>query len=221
VELKQQDLRNQLVESVAAAERAKLAQDLHDDVLQSLTAVSLRLKEMEARLPADHTAEIVALRGLVSGQQRRLRALVAPQDGDAQAQASLANRLTALAAQLEGQWGCAISVETDPSDSPLAEATIRNLELFVAEAVANAVKHGKAKRFEIQQKRKANAIQIDLRDNGQGLPGTKGLFDHDTILQGELGSASLRQRVAARGWRMNLATSTDGTWIILEVPLAA
>lgn len=220
VELKQQELRNQLVRTVAAEERAKLAQDIHDDVLQSLTAVGLRLKAIEAQLPAPHSGELATLRGLVSSQQQRLRALVSPPGGASNSAVHLVERLSALASLLEVQWGCTIEVEAEPYSPAVTEATIRNLELFIAEAVANAVRHGKANRFEIRQKLTADTIQISLRDNGRGLPGGKGLFDHETILDAGVGSASLRQRAAAQGWRMNLATSPDGTWIILEVSLS-
>jgi signal transduction histidine kinase len=220
-ELKHDDLRKQLIRTAAAEERAKLAQDIHDDMLQSLTAVALRLKALEARLPSGVADEVSAVRDLVTLQQRRLRELVM-ETGSASrgADGSFAGRMKALAAMLRAQWACVIELELQPGDLPLPEATIRNVELFVTEAVANGVRHGHATRFEIGQRIAQDWLELSIRDDGRGIEGSAGAYDHEAIMHGRLGSNSLRQRAQALGWRIQLATSAGGTQVVVQVPFA-
>lgn len=218
-DLTQDELRRQTIRTAVAEERARLARDIHDDILQSLTAVALRLKAAEGKLPAGIAKQVVGVRELVTLQQRRLRELVTQVQAKSEARESFGDRMATLVSRLQIQWECTITLEVQSAPLSLPEATMRDIELFVTEAVANGARHGKAERIEITLQSTPHRLQLSIKDDGGGMQGCDGAYDHEAVIQGGLGSASLRQRAEARGWRIQLMTSVRGTDIVVQVPM--
>lgn len=218
-ELEGHRLRRRLASEVATAERARLAQDIHDDMLQALTAMALRLKAVERDLPAKKAREIAATRELLAQQQRRLRMLLSDWLSQPESMNSFHSRLTAIARSLEALWSCHIELSLAPQEPVLREPTVRSIEHLLSEVVANGMRHGRADRFVIEQRISGNTIELLVRDNGTGIPQAHGSYEHDTIFRHEIGSASLRNRIATLGWRIRLETSDEGTTIAVQIPL--
>ena len=195
----------QLDLAVAAAEqeRARLAADLHDDALQELTGLVRRLDEAGDEEGAEMARGIAErLRGITSD----LRLPLLDDLGAGPALEWLVGRVRPLA-------GGEVRLErSDPSRPPSA------VELAVfrvaQEALANAVKHGKAPitvRYHVDE---AGHVSLTVDDAGPGidLEAAEG-----ALASGHLGVANMQQRAEQIGALLNIrAWPTGGTHVGLE-----
>jgi signal transduction histidine kinase len=221
-EIEHHYLRAKLVEAAVREGRSKLARDIHDSLLQSLAAIGLQLKALEQGLSLTESRQVVEIRNSIAEQQNRLRHFVSEARGDdrrhavdALVEATVAKVLK----EMEAQWNCKISQSVYPAGLLARRETAEGLSLFIAEAVANGVRHGGATRFQLDVVASEKALSVALRDNGSGLPGWSGAAPHEIVFGQNLGSASLRRRARDLGAVMNFFSSPDGLDINLTVPL--
>ena len=200
-----QRTQQQLDLAVAAAEqeRARLAADLHDDALQELTGLVRRLDEAGDADGAEMARGIATrLRGITS--DLRLPLLDDLGAGPA---------LEWLVARVRPMAGGEVRLErADPSRPPSA------VELAVfrvaQEALANAVKHGKAPitvRYHVDE---AGHVSLTVDDAG---PGIDPKAAEAALADGHLGVANMQQRAEQIGALLNIrAWPTGGTHVGLE-----
>jgi len=205
-------------ERAAQAERERMARDLHDDLLQTLSAVRAdiatvglstddpeRAKASLERSQDDLASAIDSARRLVTGL--RPRAL----DGR-----GLIEALDALAADFTNRSGVACEVEcTETLDTP---ATVTEALYRVAqEALANVSKHAEASLVRITVSRpSADRLMLQVHDNGRGI--TLGDDDKD----GSFGLIGMRESMQLAGGTLNVnSTPGDGTVVQAEVPAPA
>ncbi|MDT3442733.1 histidine kinase [Pseudofrankia sp. BMG5.37] len=177
-----------------AAERARLARDLHDGAQQHLIAVGMRLRSVQRELdPAQpaHRDLDVAVSTLADtvGELRRLAHGVRPSRLDD----GLATAIKALAAQSP------VPVEIDAADVDVSEAVATTAYFVVAEALTNALKHAQASAIRVAVTRRGTTgLSLEVSDDGVG--GARGSF----------GLTSIRDRVAALGGELTLASPAGG-----------
>src|SRR3546814_9111394 len=75
-ELERLALMQQAAETARSQERVRLARDLHDSILQDLTAANLKLKMIANTAPDDVKLQLGSVNMLVFDQQRRIRKFV-------------------------------------------------------------------------------------------------------------------------------------------------
>ncbi|HUD93664.1 sensor histidine kinase [Sphingobium sp.] len=167
IDLEQHSLVRDYVTAAELNERSRLARDLHDGVLQSLTAAVLELREQERIVPevSHHVAHI---RASLEEQQKRLRRLVDGSFAKQQIACCLADQIGVFVEALEPQWGCAISVEIVPRHLVTTAPIATELCLALSEATANAVKHGRATRLRVTIMDKGERLSLCIADNGNG-----------------------------------------------------
>lgn len=211
-------------ESAAAEERVRLARDLHDGVLQSLTGVALRIAAAR-RLVDDSSTEakrnLDELQRLLAVEQRDLRFFIQDLEPPAEGQPDfdLAQRLAELVHRVEQEWQLDVSLAAEPLDEELPESAERDVYFIVREALFNAVRHGAARRISIRVTRPApSRLAILIEDDGCGFP-SHGRFDAAQLAATGAGPRSLRERVTARGGTLFLDTDERGSRLDLEVPV--
>lgn len=138
-------------------ERADIAAHLHDSVLQTLTLI---------RGAADDPTRV---RALALTQEHELRSWL--YTGSVEPEVSVAEALGKQAAEIEATYGTAIEVVTvgDMTPGPRQSAAIA----AAAEAMTNAVRHGRPPITVFQEARDGN-LEIYVKDAGTG-------FDFDAI----------------------------------------
>ncbi len=208
-----------LADAASARARLSLSRDLHDSVLQLLAGTSYRLEGVKktARAGADVQPEIEALQGDLVVEQREMRALIAQLRGSAPPGATMDLRcsLDELAARMSRQWNVNCSVGLCPSGIEAPVPVERDCRQLVREAVANAVRHGRASNVAIEVEASSNAIRLVLTDDGAGFPG-EGHFATDR--HGKT-PWSLSERVRALGGHLALASGSAGSQITISLPL--
>lgn len=220
-------LSRRVQETVAMEERIRLARDLHDGVLQSLTGIGLRLAVARAQIdeaPAAARAALESLQRLIALEQRDLRffirdlkpTLVAP----AGEPPHLADRLAELVQRTELEWGLRAELRTDGLPEAIPEPLAREVYLVVREALVNAVRHGEASAVRVEVAREAAdgaGLAVSVVDNGRGFP-FHGRFGQDELVAEDRGPRTLLSRVAALKGTLTLESSLSGARLDIVLP---
>lgn len=208
----------------AAAERERLARELHDTIAQDLTGLVL-LAQRARRSGGD--PEVLALIEDVARETLgETRALVAAgaavagatATGGADDRLDLSGALDRLAERFERETGVVVSIaraERDPLDGSVLPRDVEVVVLRCAqEALANARKHARASRIEIAIGRTPDAVTLRVADDGIG-------FDPAAARDG-FGLAGMRDRLALVEGSLDVASAPGrGTVLGVRVPVAA
>jgi two-component system, NarL family, sensor histidine kinase UhpB len=193
------------------AERHRIAQELHDEVGQSLTVVLLGLKQLESQAPAALVPELAAVResartGLddVRRVARRLRPGVLEDLG-------LTSALAALATEFADRSSASVRRSFAPglpALSPEAEVVVYRV---AQEALTNAVRHADARAVELSLRRLGADVVLEVRDDGRGFAG---------LPEGS-GLTGMRERAALVQAELSVVSRPrHGTTVRLKVPVA-
>jgi signal transduction histidine kinase len=192
-----------LQRSVEASEleRRRWARELHDESLQELAAIKLRLgallnappdalEEAVAQATEHIDASIAAMRGLITD----MRPASLDQLGVAPALEALVQRSAALfglAITLRADLG----VEAGHEPERLAPEIETTIYRVVQEALTNVVKHAEATKVDVEVHEHDGSVEIRVRDDGRG-------FDVEASSDG-FGLIGMRERIrlaAGRYW---------------------
>jgi signal transduction histidine kinase len=194
------------------AERESLARQIHDSVLQALTLVHKRGRELAAGGPVSPD-QVAGLAEMAAGQERALRAMVLrdPDDGPTGA-ASLRAGLEAVAGatgHLEVTVGA-----TGPIWLPAHHA--EELAAAARQALDNVVEHAGASRAAVFAEEDGGMVVVTVRDDGRGFEYDEAAF----VAAGKMGLAkSIRGRVEQLGGRVRVTSRPGaGTEVELRVP---
>ena len=166
------DERQQLLGRLVQAEnteRSRIAADVHDDSVQALAAVDLRLGLLRRRLETtapEALPDVDALRETVGGATERLRNLLF----DLESAAESVDLVTALSEAAAFLLGDAVSwrVEHDEGvDLPVASRV--TAYRAAKEAMANALKHAGASEVVIEARYLDDGVAVCIADDGRGL----------------------------------------------------
>ncbi len=159
---------------VAASERARIGETLHDGVAQTLTGVSMMASALLSELRDHGLAEADQAQGIVRylGQAKRelhtaLGGLLLPEPGTEGLPAALRH----FARQIEGTGRVRCRVEADSSlAAELTPEVARNLYRIAREAVHNAQRHGgDGTCIDVVLRRRAGGgLTLRVRDDGVG-----------------------------------------------------
>ncbi|HKK93087.1 MAG TPA: histidine kinase [Longimicrobiales bacterium] len=203
--------------------RERVAGELHDGVLQVLTAIAVHLDAadmmMESR-PDDARALINEVCKAVRAEQREIRMFVDELKGpDAASHAGripMEERVRAMLDRVQKMWGVSCRL-TCHGELPGGTAEGRTVLRLVQEATMNAIRHGNATRIEVRIRRAGDKIRLIVSDDGSGFDPDGGL-DHDVLVASRLGPVLLKRRVIGARGRLRILTSDGGTHIFICVP---
>src|SRR5215813_6345688 len=112
MELDRQILQRQTEEAAAARERIRLTRDLHDGILQSLTAARFQLKLLtDGQRDEDAQSRLDTIKQLLNNEQIRIRDFIRQTlpKSDAGTELVLSRDLRRVVSELGELWGCATS----------------------------------------------------------------------------------------------------------------
>jgi signal transduction histidine kinase len=196
-------------------ERKRIADDLHDDAVQGVVALRMRLETLATRTTDSQTArELHRLGEHAAAAIERLRRLlfqlqpVELEQGGVVAALRLGLEQASAADGLE----CELEDRTTRRPTP----TIRALLYRVGrEALANVRNHARASRVELSLDDERDGFSLEVHDNGRGFDPEQGL----RVRPGHLGLAAMRERVEIAGGRLSLESQPGiGTDLRVWVP---
>lgn len=207
-------------------ERQRLARDLHDNVSQLIFSLSLVAQSIGAgydRSKEEGEARTARLLDIASLAQKEMKALLFELRGPAEDKISLAAyaRANGLAKALKRHVAltsnddAAISIDVD--DRQLNEDQTEALLRIAQEAVANAIRHGKANNIFISLAYQNKDIIFHITDDGRGLPETPG----ENAASTRIGMTSMRSRAFRLGGSLDIRNRDPaGLEIEVRLPLA-
>ena len=205
----------------ASRERIRLTRDLHDGILQTLTAASLQLNLAENSPERDRRSRLNLIKRLLAKEQRRIRDFVEetrPKAAFAR-QRILKGDLEQLLDESAAQWNCKTSLSVEPPDTKVAKPLFGQLSFVLAEAVANAVRHGGASKIDVGVEKSSAELLINIRDNGRGFAGRPASCEHERLTTSDDGPVSLCERIGALGGSLQVTTSSKGAQLAIRVPV--
>ena len=202
--------------SAQEAERHELAGRMHDDLIQVLAAVDLRVQLLNKRLVTRGEAavanEVDELHQAVASAIERLRSVLfelePPRLGD-----GLATALRDLAAGILQGSQVAFEIVV-PDNQTIGDAAARVLYRVAGEALANVVRHANARLVVVTLAPESDGWALTVVDDGAG-PGAGGFAERP----GHRGVSGMRQRLRDAGGVLTLyAADAGGTQLRAWVP---
>ena len=193
-------------------ERQRLAQNLHDAVNQSLFSAGL-IAEVLPRLwerdPARGQQSLEDLRRLIRGALAEMRGLLAELRPQVLIDSELGDLLHQLGSAFTGRTNIPVVV-TVTGQGPLPANVQVAFYRLCQEAFNNIAKHARASQVTIQLEYDAGALELHIRDDGQG-------FDPERTPSGQYGLNMMRERAESVGMMLSVTSqSGHGTEIAIR-----
>lgn len=184
-------------EHATAAERARIARDLHDTIAQDLAGIAMLAQRGKPDLDS-----LRAIEQLAQGALAEVRGLVAAHGGVG-LDAGLPVALERLGARFQAETGIAVTVSAAPVELPVdvEVALLRTAQ----EALANVRKHAAATGATVTMTTDASGVVLRVADDGRG-------FDRASLTRG-LGLQGLDERMALAGGSLQIDSSPAGTTV--------
>jgi len=207
-------------------ERTRWAREIHDETVQGLGALRLKLanaRDLQERESLDQAVDAV-LEGL--GEEiDGLRHLITELRPAALDDLGLEAALQALARRMQAIDGLDVRIEIDlgPAEDPHRldpelESTIYRV---VQEALTNVSRHAQASEAVVSIAEQNGIVRASVTDDGVGLPDADRLGPRGDGLEGGFGMSGMRERAELVGGELELVPApVKGTTMRLSVPLA-
>jgi signal transduction histidine kinase len=226
--------RLRLLQSLSEAqenEQRRIARELHDQVGQTVTGLSLGLKALEGSLesgaPGDRLREQLRwLQVLTNEIGRDIHRAAADLRPTAIDDLGLEK---ALAAYVD-DWSKRSQIRVDLH----AVGQVRRLPLAietaayraVQESLTNVVKHAQATSVSIVLEFRETALRVLVEDDGKGFDPDRiradGIASADAAGRVRLGITGMRERLAVLGGTLSIETAPDaGTTLFIQIPIPA
>ena len=204
----------QKIETAQEEERRRIAADIHDDPIQVMSAVDLRLAMLAEQPETITTAALGELQSTVRGSIERLRSLVfelRPAALDSEGLVVAIDQYLARSAKETG-WTHEVVDELTHEPEPELRAALYRI---VQEAVANAHKHADARHVSVCLTTAGDGVTVVVADDGSGFD-TEGV---GTPVPGHLGLATMIERAELVGGWCRVSSAADaGTTVECWLP---
>ncbi|WP_433543837.1 PAS domain S-box protein (plasmid) [Streptomyces sp. CA-294286] len=194
-------------------ERRRIAWDVHDDSIQAMVAVGMRLELLADRAPETYSAELRRLDASVREAIGRLRSLTFRLHPPGIDRHGLADGLSShLEDVVSSSWGMPYSFEHRLDREPAPETAVTIFRI-VQEALLNVHKHARASRVDVRIQSADGGIVTRVVDDGTGAPISQDIGrDHFGVIE-------MRERAeTAGGWWSMHSRPGKGTTVEFWVP---
>ena len=211
LEAAQEQLLAQAQETAVAAERGRLARDLHDAVTQTIYSASLIaevLPQVWDRSPEEGKRNLTKLRQLVRGALAEMRALLFELRPSALQAADLETLLGQLGDSLTGRTRIPVQVDVRLlAELPTEEKIV--IYRVTQEAFNNITKHAGATEAQVTLDSQEDRFSLTIWDNGRG-------FDRENVSPDNMGLRIMGERAESIGADLEIESSpNEGTCIKL------
>lgn len=179
------------------AERRRVALDLHDGLAQDLAVIAVHGPSVAREIGDDHPVVIAARRALAVSRGT-ISELTDPEG------ASAHESLEAVAQELRERFAVTVAVDTQ-LQVELEPGVREHVTRIAREAIANAVRHGRAQNVVVSLRHADRGVALRIIDDGCGFTQADSESVHDGV-----GLRSMRERATALGGHMRIARAKRG-----------
>jgi signal transduction histidine kinase len=203
---------------VATRERVRLCADIHDGLGQELTGIAMLLHvaatapDPDAALQRGHLESIVALVNRTITTARDLARGLSPLHV---VRGSLGGALRRLAQESSSTIPIRVAVDPELDEHVLDDFSADHVYRIAQEAVANSVRHSACASIDIELRRMAGTLLLNVTDNGRGV-------DLQTSTDSGLGVRLMEYRARMIGGSLRFVSAPGGgTRVELTMPMSA
>ncbi|SFS89660.1 Signal transduction histidine kinase [Sphingobacterium wenxiniae] len=192
-----------------AAERSRLAKDLHDGLGSMLSLVKFNLPQMKGEAAVLDTIDVTRFQkalGMLDDSIQELRRVAHHMMPESLLRYGLRVSLTDFCEAIP-----IADFHYFGDESRLSEKMEIMIYRCIHELVNNALKHAQANHINVQLVQEEDRISFTVQDDGIG-------FDQEKVTEG-MGLQNVRQRVAAFAGEMHIYSTEQGTEIHVEIEL--
>lgn len=196
-----------------ARDRARIARDLHDSVIQKLFGAGLALQSVAPITGADAEALIDMQVDAIDDAIKDIRTIIFALGGSRRGRSTLPrDRLLAVISSVTDSWRTAPRISfTGPLDSLVTAELADDLVSILRELLTNVVKHATATQVEVRVFVADEQVSMIVQDDGTGIGDARA---------GQ-GLTNLAARASLRGGTsMIISTPGEGTRVEWSVPVA-
>ena len=205
-----------------AAERVRVAHELHDSVIQALVAVTLQLSALERHPPASaelpaRLAESQALLRSSIGDLREWITRIKPVSLDAQQlPAAVAEIVERFSREFDVRSQCTCSGTPARVSAQACGQIVR----ITQEALMNVRRHSGASTALVSLMCEPTVIRLIVDDDGRGFP-FEGVWDHDALDRERRGPVVIKERVRLLSGTLTIrSTPGSGSRLEISIPCA-
>jgi ligand-binding sensor domain-containing protein/signal transduction histidine kinase len=202
------------------AERTRIAREIHDNLAQEMSGLSVQLEVVARTMPPGADLAMTHLdraRRQVRHGIAEARRYVWDLRSPALEKNDLPTALSETARRLTHDSVIETQVEVNGTFRPLTQLVEDNLLRIGQEAMNNAVKHAQATRISVNLVFGPRRVQLSVRDDGRG-------FDHSLAANGRAGHFGLigmRERAEQIGGTLSIRSQEgSGTEVVADVPVS-
>ncbi|MEX2438804.1 MAG: PAS domain-containing protein [Actinomycetota bacterium] len=213
-----QQFLERLVE-VQEEERRRIAADIHDDSLQVMTAVGIRLGTFAGHAQdRAHREELERLATSVQQAIDRLRRLLFELRPHALEQGGIGSALQEYLERTDDEDGWSFEVR-DELGSPAPPTDVLAVAYRIAqEALTNARRHADARHVEVAIGWRDGEVELQVRDDGRGFDPRSDV----AVRPGHIGLIAMRERAEQAGGRLEIESSPGrGCRVRARLPVPA
>lgn len=203
-----------------AMERARVARDLHDGILQSLVAVEMQvdvLRRQSAGQPASFGNELARIQDELRQEVQNLRELMEQMRPVNLTPQQLLEFLAEAVEKFRRTTGISATFVCEREDVTLSPRVCRELVRIVQEALVNVRKHSGAQHVVVRFAAQNGRWKLEVDDDGRGYP-FSGRFDLAQLDAERKGPLVIKERVRTLGGAITVE-SNPGKGSRLEIIL--
>jgi PAS domain S-box-containing protein len=204
------------LQSIREEERSRIAREIHDELGQVLTALSLDVRWLRKRLP-DEQGELRektrSMGELITTTVKSISRICSELRPAILDDVGLSAAIEWQAEEFTSRTGIACKIETNPPEIKLSEELSVAVFRIFQETLTNIVRHARASEVEVQLQLTASEFSMRVCDDGVGMSLAG---PHKAKTFGLLG---VKERVRGFGGMMELATGdAGGTCLNIVIP---
>jgi two-component system, NarL family, sensor histidine kinase UhpB len=178
--------------SAQEEERRRIAQELHDEVGQTLTAVLLGLKRVADQAPESVRQDLREVQETTRDSLDEIRRIARRLRPGVLEELGLVSALKAISTEVSAHTGLAVQRRIAGDLPELAHDTELVVYRVAQEAITNAVRHAGARQLNLTLARRGDGVELRIADDGCGLhrapegAGIRGMRERALLIGAEL-----------------------------------
>jgi two-component system, NarL family, sensor histidine kinase UhpB len=192
-------------------ERLRVAQELHDEIGQTLTAVTIQAERAADGDPALASKALQDVADAVRASLDEVRRIARELRPEALDDLGLVNALIALCGRLGDEHGPRVGRDLQAELPPLSADVELVLYRIAQEGLTNALRHADADTVTVSLEADTATVTLRVVDDGKGMP--------QHVPRRTAGIAGMRERALLVGGRLSIESRPgEGTEVRLVVP---
>ena len=200
-------------------ERTQIAREIHDELGQALTALKMDVHWLNHKLPKDQdllTGKIKSMSRLIDTTVQSVRRISSELRPKLLDDLGLSAAIEWQANEFMDRAGIKCEISSEPEDIILDQARSTAFFRIFQETLTNIARHAQATRVEVFLQEFSEAVELVVRDNGQGI------MESQIANAKSLGIIGMRERVYSLGGDLKITgVPNQGTTVAVRIPLGA